>query len=129
MPSVRWLKASPSQIQETLAQIKKVPSIAGTDLRYPFEVAFGASPKADVIYFMTDAQAHAQANERVKAIVGEATRGLKKTPVNCIVMMENQALAHMKVLAKETGGMLSFVEKSGKLKHLIKGEAKSAGEK
>lgn len=120
LPSLRWHKVTSSQIDSTLREIKEITSIAGTDLRHPFKMAFDANPKPDTIYFMTDAQPHAEANERVRDIVKENARGLKKIPINCIVMMESQALAHMKTLAKGSDGMLSFVEKGGKLKHIIK---------
>ena len=80
LPDMKWHKAGSSGVEEHIRGIKAVPTIGGTDLRHPFEMAFKALPKADTIFFLTDAQKHSQARQRVKEYRGGGQQGHQENP-------------------------------------------------
>ena len=109
-----WIPATPSTREEALKLVKSTKLVWGTNWENPLEMAINMDPPPQMIFFMTDGSISGDMVAVAKRLGHRAkTKGIT---INTVAMMEPQAEAAMKELAKRTGGQFSTVEKGGKVK-------------
>ncbi len=109
-----WIPVTPSAREEALKLVKDSKLVWGTNWENPLEMAIDMEPPPQMIFFMTDGSISGDMVAVAKRLGHHAkTKGIT---INTVAMMQPQAEAAMKELAKRTGGQFSTVGKGGKVK-------------
>jgi hypothetical protein len=110
-PEAEWMTASPEAIDLAATRIQKTPLQYGTHWVSPLEMALAMTPPPDVIFFMTDG-ASAATTERDIDRIGSRARS-RKTVINTMALMEPDAEAGMKELARRSKGRFTIIDSTG----------------
>jgi hypothetical protein len=106
-----WLTADCATLDRTAIYIKETPLEYGTHWTGPLEMALEMQPAPEVIVFMTDGASPGTTDEMIKKIAARART--KNTIINTMSLMEPEADASMKMLAKLAKGKFTVIDVSG----------------
>ncbi len=108
---VEWIDATPESVEKAGQAILTTPLSYGTEWEIPLEMAIGMTPAPQVIFFMTDGSVSGDMVKLAEKL-GRKAR-LRDIKVNTVAMMQPDAEAAMKELARRTGGQFSIVKAGG----------------
>ena len=117
IPRFRYVSASMATLRKSREIIEDSDNPGGTNWGSGLFMALAASPKPDVIFFMTDGN-RSDAEGWIDAVTRYNARG-KKTVIHTTAMMEPDAAEELDQLAKRNGGKFTVVKSDGTI---IKGE-------
>lgn len=109
LPKAKWLFATPSNIQATMAKVKKDPLYGGTDWGLALDIAHLMSPPPDVIFFMADGTG---GNSPGPILKTNSKYG--RPPINMVAMQTTAGINQFAEIAKKTRGNFTIVDKQGK---------------
>jgi len=120
LPKAKWLKASQTQINSSVKDVRSTPLVWGTDWDAPLKIALEMAPRPDAIFFMTDGVSGGRSASIAKDAAKNAVNSTNPTRINCIIMMEPKARGALEILARETGGQMTIVNGKGGRKLVVK---------
>ncbi|MCF7785815.1 MAG: VWA domain-containing protein [Prosthecobacter sp.] len=118
IPTFKYIQASPFSLQESADLIQKADNPGLTNWGSGLLMALNASPKPDVIFFMTDGERQDE-NGWIDVVTAVNKSKLPMTVINTSVMAQVDAAREMDALAKRNNGTFSVIVGEGKV---IKGE-------
>jgi len=114
LPPGRYMKASDTNIKNSLVIIEQTPLVFGTDWRWPLMMAMNMQPNA--IYFMTDGAFGVgdgvTREEMVEGLLAYNRRH-SNSKINTICMKVLTARGELEQLAKGSGGEFTLVQADG----------------
>lgn len=118
LPTFRFIQATPFSIRDTVDIIKNSDNPGGTNWGSGLLMALNASPKPDVIFFMTDGL---RSDEQgwVDIVTAENKRRLPMTTIHTSAMQQPDAARELDDLARRNNGKFTVVLGDGKI---VKGE-------
>lgn len=118
IPAFRFIQATPFSLRDTADIIQRSDNPGGTNWGSGLLMALNASPKPDVIFFMTDGL---RSDEQgwVDIVTAENKRRLPLTAIYTSAMQQPDAARELDDLAKRNGGRFTVVLGDGKI---VKGE-------
>ncbi len=118
LPTFRFIQATPFSLRETTDIIQRSDNPGGTNWGSGLLMALNASPKPDVIFFMTDGL---RSDEQgwVDVITAENKRRLPMTAIYTSAMQQPDAAKELDDLARRNNGRFTVVLGDGKI---VKGE-------
>ena len=117
IPRFRYVSASMATLRKSREIIEDSDNPGGTNWGSGLFMALAASPKPDVIFFMTDGN-RSDAEGWIDAVSSYNARG-KKAVIHTTAMMEPDAAEELDQLAKRNGGKFTVVKSDGTI---VKGE-------
>lgn len=107
-----WLRATSSQIQESMNIIQNNKLVWGTTWEPAIDMALNMNPKPDVVFFMTDGSC----GGNIIQIAEDLGRRAKKEGViiNTVAMMQPKTEKAMRVMAESSGGTFTLIGPDGK---------------
>ena len=118
LPTFKYLQASPFTLQDSREIIEKSDNPGGTNWGSGLLMALNASPKPDVIFFMTDGNRSDEMGW-IDIVTAENKRRLPMTAIYTSAMQQPDAARELDTLAKRNNGRFTVVMGEGKV---IKGE-------
>lgn len=118
IPTFRYLPATPFSLPESIKIVQNSDNPGGTNWGSGLLMALNASPKPDVIFFMTDGL---RSDEQgwIDIVTDENKRRLPVTAIYTSAMQEPDAARELDTLAKRNNGRFTVVLGDGKI---VKGE-------
>lgn len=118
LPTFRFIQATPFSLRETADIIQRSDNPGGTNWGSGLLMALNASPKPDVIFFMTDGL---RSDEQgwVDIVTAENKRRLPMTAIYTSAMQQPDAAKELDDLARRNNGRFTVVLGDGKI---VKGE-------
>lgn len=118
LPTFRFIQASPFSLRETTDIIQRSDNPGGTNWGSGLLMALNASPKPDVIFFMTDGL---RSDEQgwVDIVTAENKRRLPMSAIYTSAMQQPDAAKELDDLARRNNGRFTVVLGDGKI---VKGE-------
>lgn len=118
IPTFKYLQASPFSLQDSREIIERSDNPGGTNWGSGLLMALNASPKPDVIFFMTDGN---QSDEMgwIDIVTTENKRRPPMTTIHTSAMQQPDAARELDDLARRNNGKFTVVMGEGKV---IKGE-------
>lgn len=118
LPSFRFIQATPFSLRETADIVQRSDNPGGTNWGSGLLMALNASPKPDVIFFMTDGL---RSDEQgwVDIVTAENKRRLPMTAIYTSAMQQPDAAKELDDLARRNNGRFTVVLGDGKI---VKGE-------
>ena len=118
IPAFKFLQASPFTLQDSREIIERSDNPGGTNWGSGLLMALNASPKPDVIFFMTDGNRSDEMGW-IDIVTAENKRRLPMTAIYTSAMQQPDAARELDTLAKRNNGRFTVVMGEGKV---IKGE-------
>ncbi len=118
IPTFKFLQASPFTLQDSREIIERSDNPGGTNWGSGLLMALNASPKPDVIFFMTDGNRSDEMGW-IDIVTAENKRRLPTTVIYTSAMQQPDAARELDTLAKRNNGKFTVVMGEGKV---IKGE-------
>lgn len=118
IPPYRFIQATPFTIRETVDIIQRSDNPGGTNWGAGLLMALNASPKPDVIFFMTDGLRSDEMGW-VDIVTAENKRRLPATTIHTSAMQQPDAARELDNLARRNNGKFTVVLGDGKI---VKGE-------
>jgi len=109
-----WLTADPAAIEAAAVNIRETRLEYGTHWVAPLELALDMKPAPEVIFFMTDGASPGTTEKDIERIASRARA--RKTIINTMSLMEPDADAGMKLLAKLARGQFTVIDANGETK-------------
>lgn len=118
LPTFRFIQATPFSLRETADIIQRSDNPGGTNWGSGLLMALNASPKPDVIFFMTDGL---RSDEQgwVDIVTAENKRRLPMSAIYTSAMQQPDAAKELDDLARRNNGRFTVVLGDGKI---VKGE-------
>lgn len=118
LPTFRFIQATPFSLRETAEIVQRSNNPGGTNWGSGLLMALNASPKPDVIFFMTDGL---RSDEQgwVDIVTAENKRRLPMTAIYTSAMQQPDAARELDDLARRNNGRFTVVLGDGKI---VKGE-------
>jgi len=101
----KWKRATDQNTFLARAWIKEREATGSTDPTSSFLRAFEFKPRADVIYFMTDAENL----DGMAEFVADLNKGVRKTVIHTIAFGDSGSEEIMRQIARESGGTYRYV--------------------
>ncbi|MFN0080335.1 MAG: hypothetical protein ACKVY0_28035 [Prosthecobacter sp.] len=118
IPTFKFLQASPFSLQDSREIIERSDNPGGTNWGSGLLMALNASPKPDVIFFMTDGNRSDEMGW-IDIITAENKRRAPMTVIHTSAMQQPDAARELDDLARRNNGKFTVVMGEGKV---IKGE-------
>lgn len=118
IPTFRYIQATPFSLKESAEIVQRSENPGGTNWGSGLLMALNASPKPDVIFFMTDGL---RSDEQgwIDVVTAENKRRLPVTAIYTSAMQQPDAAPELDSLAKRNNGRFTVVLGDGKI---VKGE-------
>ena len=118
IPTFKYLQASPFSLQDSRQIVENSDNPGGTNWGSGLLMALNASPKPDLIFFMTDG---IRSDEQgwIDVVTAENKRRPPMTVIHTSAMQQPDAARELDTLAKRNNGKFTVVMGEGKV---IKGE-------
>ncbi len=118
LPTFRFIQATPFSLRETADIVQRSDNPGGTNWGSGLLMALNASPKPDVIFFMTDGLSSDEQGW-VDIVTAENKRRLPMTAIYTSAMQQPDAAKELDDLARRNNGRFTVVLGDGKI---VKGE-------
>lgn len=118
IPTFKYLQANPFSLQDSKKIIEASDNPGGTNWGSGLLMALNATPKPDVIFFMTDGNRSDEMGW-IDIVTAENKRRLPMTAIYTSAMQQPDAAPELDTLAKRNNGKFTVVMGEGKV---IKGE-------
>lgn len=118
IPTFKYLQASPFTLQDSREIVERSDNPGGTNWGSGLLMALNASPKPDVIFFMTDGNSSDEMGW-IDVVTSENKRRAPMTVIHTSAMQQPDAARELDDLARRNNGKFTVVMGEGKV---IKGE-------